>query len=208
MSRSSHPLFARVYDRRSRALEDKGVREHREALLSGLSGRVLEIGAGNGLNLPHYPPGVRVVAVEPDPYLLARASRLVHRCVATVTLVEGDACCLPLGDESVDAVVCSLVLCSVPSVPAALCELRRVLRHGGVVRFYEHVVAASPRRRCAQRWLNPVWRRLVGGCNLTRDTAHAISAAGFEMRRCTTFQFQPTLSSVLTSTHIAGCARR
>jgi ubiquinone/menaquinone biosynthesis C-methylase UbiE len=205
----SHPLFARVYDQRSRNLEDRGMRELRQTLLVGLSGVVLEVGAGNGLNLPHYPADVRhVIALEPDPYLLTQASTRVDDCPARVSLVKGDVDRLPFRDESVDAVVCSLVLCSVPSLDRALAQIQRVLRHGGQLRFFEHVAATAAGIHLLQRWIDPFWSRLVGGCRLTRDTENEIRSCGFEMERCTRFHFRPTLTSFVTSPHITGTASR
>jgi ubiquinone/menaquinone biosynthesis C-methylase UbiE len=183
--------------------------EHRHALVSGLAGSVLEIGAGNGLNLPHYPIGVRhVVALEPDPFLLTQGRRRVNHCVARVSFVMGEADHLPLADESVDAVVCSLVLCSVPSVQRALSEVQRVLRRDGQLRFFEHVVATSAGKRRLQRVLAPIWSRLAGDCTLTRDTEQEMRDCGFEVERCTTFEYRPTFTAVLTSPHITGTARR
>jgi ubiquinone/menaquinone biosynthesis C-methylase UbiE len=185
------------------------MREHRQILLAGLSGIVLEVGAGNGLNLPYYPSDVRhVVAVEPDPFLLAQASGRLYDCVARVSLVKGDADRLPLPDESMDAVVCSLVLCSVPSLGRALTEIHRVLRPGGQLRFFEHVAAAAAATRGLQRCLNPLWSSIVGGCTLTRDTEKEIRNGGFEMEHCTRLHFRPTFTSFVTSPHITGTASR
>jgi ubiquinone/menaquinone biosynthesis C-methylase UbiE len=204
----SHPMFARVYHRRSRSLEGLGCAEHRNDLLAGLSGIVLEIGAGNGLNFRHYPDSVSaVVAVEPEPFLLDRAreaSRPVH---PTVTLIRATAERLPLNNQLFDAVVCSLLLCSVTSVSAALAEVRRVLRPDGELRFYEHVAAESREHRLLQRWSNPVWRRVAGGCSLLCDAEAEISKAGLQVVRCKRFDFRPSATGVLTSPHILGSAR-
>jgi ubiquinone/menaquinone biosynthesis C-methylase UbiE len=185
------------------------MRELRQTLLLGLSGIVLEVGAGNGLNLPHYPADVRhVVALEPDPYLLTQASSRVNDCFARVSLVKGDVDLLPFPDESMDAVVCSLVLCSVPSPDRALTQVQRVLRPGGQLRFFEHVAATAAGTRLLQRWIDPFWSRIVGGCTLTRDTENDIRNCGFEMERCTRFHFRPTFTSFMTSPHITGTASR
>jgi ubiquinone/menaquinone biosynthesis C-methylase UbiE len=205
----AHPLFARVYERRSPKIEHRGMREHRLTLLAGLSGIVLEVGVGNGLNLPHYPARARhVIAVEPDPYLLAQASGRANDSVTTVSMVRGDVNRLPFPEASIEAVVCSLVLCSVPSPDRALTEVRRVLRPGGQLRFFEHVSANAVAVRRVQWWIDPFWSRFVGGCTLTRDTEKEIRNCGFEVERCTRFHFRPTFTAFVTSPHITGTASR
>lgn len=205
---ASHPRFARAYHRRSQFLEDRGRAEHRQELLAGLSGRVLEIGAGNGLNFRHYPDAVsEVVAVEPEPFLLDRARDASRLGPTRVTLLRGSAERLPLHDEMFDAVVCSLVLCSVTSVADSLAEMRRVLRPDGQLRFYEHVAAERPGHRWLQRWSNPVWTRVAGGCNLVCDTEEEFKTAGLQLCRCIRFEFRPSRIGMLTSPHIIGTAR-
>jgi ubiquinone/menaquinone biosynthesis C-methylase UbiE len=205
---ASHPHFARAYHRRSHFLEERGVAEHRRELLAGLYGRVVEIGAGNGLNFRHYPDAVsEIVAVEPEPFLLDRARDALHVGHARVTLLRATAERLPLHDGSFDAVVCSLVLCSVTSTADSLAEMRRVLRREGQVRFYEHVAAESPGHLRLQRWSNPVWKRIAGGCNLVCDTEVEFKTAGLQVDRCIRFDFRPSRIGVLTSPHIIGTAR-
>lgn len=206
---ASHPIFARAYHHRSQLLEDHGAAEHRRELLAGLSGRVVDIGAGNGLNFRHYPDAVSdVIAVEPEPFLLERAREAARLGPARVTLLRATAERLPLHDQSFDAVVCSLLLCSVTSVAAALAEMCRVLRGDGQIRFYEHVAAQSPGHRRVQCWLNPAWKRIAGGCNLACDTEDAFKTAGLHVDRCTRFDFRPSIVGVLTSPHIIGIARK
>jgi len=206
-----HPIFARVYERIGSAAERAGAAEYRRRLLAGLSGRVVEPGAGTGLNFRHYPATVtEVVAVEPEGYLRERAAAAAADGVAvTVTVVAGTAARLPLDDASVDAAVASLMLCSVADQGAALAEIFRVVRPGGELRFYEHV-AAEPGSMLhrVQRSVDPLWTRLAGGCHLTRDTATAIAAAGFAIEECERFAFAPCLTSRLAATHILGRARR
>ncbi|MFJ3930625.1 MULTISPECIES: class I SAM-dependent methyltransferase [unclassified Streptomyces] len=178
-----HPLFARFYARFSVAADARaGVAAHRAELLSGLSGRVVEIGAGNGLNFAHYPPAVsEVVAIEPERLLRGAAVEAAVRAEVPVDVVPGTAEALPVKSEAFDAAVASLVLCSVRDLPRALAELRRVLRPGGELRFFEHVVAPAPGLARVQRGLDrTVWPRLFGGCHTARDTLAAIGAAGFE----------------------------
>ncbi|HET7519663.1 MAG TPA: class I SAM-dependent methyltransferase [Actinomycetes bacterium] len=137
-----HPIFARVFARVGPAMDAQGALEHRRALLAGLAGRVLEVGAGSGLNFAHYPPAVtELLAVEPERYLRALAETTVQQAAIPIRVVDGTADALPSPDAGMDAAVASLVLCSVPDQARALAELRRVLRPGGELRFFEHVQA-------------------------------------------------------------------
>lgn len=175
----SHPIFARVW---ARVASLVGSDEQRGELLVGLRGRVLEVGAGEGRNFGYYPAGVsEVVAVEPERYLRRMASEAAVRAPVAVAVLDGKAEALPVGDGSCDAVVTSLVLCSVPDQRVALGELRRVLVAGGELRFFEHVVAHNALVAGAQRWLDRtgIWPRLGAGCHLSRDTVRAIESAGF-----------------------------
>ncbi len=199
-----HPLFARFYAWFA-PLEDRvGVADYRRDLVRGLRGRVLEVGVGTGLSFPHYPPEVeRLVAVEPEPTMRANAERAAREVALDVQLVEGTADALPAPDASVDAAVVSQVLCSVPDQARALAELRRVLRPGGELRFYEHVLSPREPGRRIQRALDAtVWPRALGNCHLTRDTAAAIAAAGFEMRELRRLRVGPTPAAP----HILGAA--
>ncbi len=175
----SHPIFARVW---ARVAPLVGSDEQRSELLGGLRGRVLEVGAGEGRNFAYYPAGVsKVVAVEPERYLRQMASEAAIPAPVAVQVLDGKAEALPAGDDSCDAVVTSLVLCSVPDQRVALGELRRVLVVGGELRFFEHVVAHNALVAGAQRWLDRtgIWPRLGAGCHLSRDTVGAIESAGF-----------------------------
>ena len=208
-TRVSHPIFARVYSRLGTSMEAAGVAEHRERLLVGLVGRVVEVGAGNGLNFSYYPDTVtEVIAVEPEPYLRARAELAAQNAPVKITVVNGDAEHLPLADASVDAAVTSLVLCSIGDPIAALREIRRVLRPGGELRFYEHVRADEAGLACIQRFADPIWSRFAGGCRLTRNTLEAIQAAGFIVDECEQFLFQPCLAAKLAAPHILGRAHK
>lgn len=203
-----HPLFARMYARMSSRAEQRGQAHQRHELLAGLSGRVLELGAGNGLNFPYYPDTVNeVVAVEPEPYLRARAAKAAARAPVGVLVIAGVADRLPSEAASFDAAVTSLVLCSVPDQQRALTELFRVVRPGGQLRFYEHVVARVPLARLAQRVADAMfWPRVGGGCHLARDTAGAIERAGFVIESYERFSFAP--APLVALPHIRGSARR
>ena len=189
----------------SPATDAKGGAEHRRELLTGLSGRVLELGAGNGLNFPHYPDTVsEIVAVEPEAYLRERAR---EAATPTVTVVDAIADRLPFADESFDAAVASLVLCSVPDQAKALAELWRVLRLGGELRFYEHVRPNNPRTAALWQRLDDwnLYPRIAGGCHAARDTEGAIRAAGFTIEACRRFPFK---GGPVTAPHVLGTARR
>jgi SAM-dependent methyltransferase len=204
---TEHPRFARVYPVVAERADRRGAAEHRRRLLEGLAGRVVEVGAGNGRNFAHYPAAVtEVVAVEPEPTLRALAQAAPH--AVPVTVRDGVAEALPFGDGELDAAVVSLVLCSVPDQAVALAEIRRVLRPGGELRFYEHVVPRRQPKRALFRAADGtgVWPRLAAGCHLARDTAAAITAAGFAIDRCERIEFrgaplEPRLTYILGRAH-------
>jgi ubiquinone/menaquinone biosynthesis C-methylase UbiE len=151
-------------------------------LLSDLAGEVLEVGAGTGLNIPYYPPALsRLVLSDPDPHMRrqlvqkARAHRWDRAAILDASLEA-----LPLPDDAFDAIVGTLVLCSVPRLDHALAEIHRVLKPGGRFVFLEHVaVEDRPHRLKWQHRVEPLWKRLAGNCHLTRRTGDAIQAAGF-----------------------------
>jgi ubiquinone/menaquinone biosynthesis C-methylase UbiE len=207
-SRRGRPVFARFYAWASPRLDRAGTAQHRARLLAGLTGAVIEVGAGNGLNFAHYPREVtRVLAVEPE----ARLRDLAHRAAAAapipVDVVDGLAEHLPATSASFDAAVACLMLCSVPSQPAALAEMHRVLRPGGQLRFFEHVQASSASMRRLQRVLDAtVWPPLCGGCHTGRDTAAAIENAGFAIRTVNRFSYPEAQVRGPAATHILGTA--
>jgi ubiquinone/menaquinone biosynthesis C-methylase UbiE len=205
-----HPLFARIFSRVGAQAEQRGQDEHRRELLAGLSGRVIEMGAGNGLNFAHYPSTVdEVVAVEPESYLRALARKAATNAAVEVRVVDGLAQRLPADDASFDAGVASLVLCSVPDQGQALAELRRVIRPGGELRFYEHVVSNRRGLARAQRVAEKtgLWPLVGGGCHPARDTEAAIEAAGFAIESCRHCDFRPALVEVIVEPKILGLAR-
>ena len=202
-----HPIFARLYVRLSRLME-REVAEHREELLAGLTGRVVEIGAGNGMNFAHYPTTVDdVVALEPEAYLREQAEQAARAARVRVSVRDGLAHPLPLDDESFDAAVASLVLCTVPDPAAALAELRRVLKPGGELRFLEHVRSDQPRKARLQERLDRsgLWPRVGGGCHCGRDTVTAIETAGFRIEENRSFDLGPAW--LHTNPYVIGRAR-
>ena len=203
-------MFARFYGLLSPAMERAGAADTRQRLLADLSGRVIEIGAGTGANFAHYPPAVhQVLAVEPEPSLRELAERAAESAPVPVSVVDGTADRLPAGDEEYDAAVTTLVLCSVPDQAAALGELRRVLRPGGRLYFWEHVRAEGSPLTGVQDLLDrTVWPRFGGGCHVGRDTAAAIGAAGFTVERLHRARFPDTRIPLPMAPHIIGSARR
>ena len=200
-----HPLFARLCAVMSRK-EPAQVREHRSELLSGLSGRVLELGAGAGANFGLYPTDIgEVIAVEPEPYLRAKAIEAAASAKVPVTVVDGTADRLPAEDASVDAAVACLVLCSVPDPPAALAEL------SGCCAPAASCASTSTSLRRAPGRAHPAHRRRVSGRVLRglphrRDTPAAIAGAGFAIDRERRLQVGPRF--VPAATHVLGTARR
>lgn len=204
-----HPIFARLYPRIGHTAERRGAAEHRRLLLAGLEGRVIEIGAGHGLNFPYYPRTVtQVVAVEPEPHLRALARRAASSAPVSVEVQDGTAEALPADDGEFDAAVVSLVLCSVDDQSAALSEINRVLRPGGELRFYEHVISHRPAMARLQRLADAtIYPHLAGGCHAARDTGAVICDAGFDVEREERIAFKPSQLAP-TIPHILGSARR
>jgi ubiquinone/menaquinone biosynthesis C-methylase UbiE len=205
-----HPLFARMYDRLSRTAEETEQADHRRDLLAGLTGRVIEVGAGNGLNFRYYPTTAgEVVAVEPEAFLRERAEEAAREAPVAVRVLAGPAEALPVETASFDCGIASLVLCSVQDLRVALAELMRVVRPGGELRFYEHVRSEQPRLARAQVLADRTfWPHIGGGCHASRRTVAAIEAAGFEIEMCERFTFKPFRFATLTSPHVIGVARR
>ncbi len=179
--RPGRPIFAHLYSALAPLSDLGGVSELRRELLSGLSGRVVEVGCGTGVNFRHYPRAVTtLVAVEPEPALRRAAARAARRVDLKVEVVDATAETLPIDDRSQDAVVASLVLCSVSEPATALAELLRVLRPGGELRFLEHVRGGRI-GGAIQDLLDPAWALLAGGCHLNRPTADNLAEAGFAL---------------------------
>ncbi|MCD2262016.1 class I SAM-dependent methyltransferase [Dietzia aurantiaca] len=221
--RDDASFFSRGWVVASPMLERLGLARARRRLVAGLRGTVVEVGADSGVTFEHYPPEVtRVVAVEPDPHLRAYARRRAARTAGeagagtSIEVVDAVAEALPLADGEADAVVFGLVLCTVPDVPAALAEARRVLRRGtqerpgaqarrgpqerpdaedrpgGEIRLLEHVRAPGRLGRFADR-IAPVWGHVGGGCRPNQDTEALLAEAGFDVAALQTRPFPPVV---------------
>jgi ubiquinone/menaquinone biosynthesis C-methylase UbiE len=202
--------MAAIYDRFMSGSEEACLRDWRAELLADLRGDVLEIGAGTGVSVSHYPAAVRkLVLSEPDPHMRKRlAARAARRVGASrwVRVSPAPADALDQPDDSFDAVVCFLVLCSVDDPAMALGEVRRVLRPGGRFVFIEHVAAEDrPERLKWQHRVEPLWKRLAGNCHLTRCTERAILEAGFELEAVSRESIRK--ANPLTRPSVRGVAR-
>lgn len=164
------------------------VGELRDRVCSGLSGRVVEIGFGSGLNLPHYPASVEhVAAVEPSDVGWKLAQDRVAASPFHVDRAGLDGQALPFGDDTFDCALSTWTMCTIPDVGAALAELRRVLRPDGTLHFLEHGLAPDPAVARWQRRLEPLQKRAFGGCHLTRPIVELIESSGFAVREVDVF---------------------
>jgi SAM-dependent methyltransferase len=175
-----HRLFAALYDPVMALPERVSLPPHRRYLVDGLSGRVLDVGAGTGANFPYLAERAReadleVHAIEPDRHMRERAREAASEAGLTVDIRDAGAEWLPYADDYFDAAVAGIVFCTISDPGAALDELARVLRPGGELRFLEHVAATGYRARL-QRLVEPVWKPLAGGCHVTRDTVGLFAA--------------------------------
>jgi ubiquinone/menaquinone biosynthesis C-methylase UbiE len=193
-----HPVLAAVLDVAMGPLAPL-----RPGVVAQAEGRVLEIGAGTGLNLPLYGPITHLDAIEPDPHMLRRARARAEGLGVPVTFHAIGAERLPFPDASFDTVVATFVLCTIPDPAAALREAMRVLRPGGRLLFAEHVRSTKAPVAAVQRAIEPAWTRLAGGCHLTRDAAALIAASG-----AVDLEVQPRGSPWALNPVITGSARR
>jgi len=169
------------------AMRNKQLVPFRERVIGAAEGRVLEIGVGSGMNLPFYRRSVReVLALEPAPRLLTMARSASHTSSMPVSFLEASAEAIPLDQHSVDTIVTTWTLCSIPQAATALAEMRRVLRPGGKLLFVEHGRAPDAIVRWWQDRLTPVWRSISGGCHLNRPIQAMIEGAGFRIDRIET----------------------
>jgi SAM-dependent methyltransferase len=200
-------VSAVLYDPFFWLAERAGLAARRRALVQQARGRILEIGAGTGLNLRHYADDVELVLSEPDAAMADRLRRRVAqgRRPATVVLAAAEA--LPFADDEFDTVVSTLVLCTVPDQAAALREIRRVLRPGGRLLFMEHIRSESPRWARWQDRLNTPWRAFAEGCNCNRPTLDVIGAGPLalrEVQRGVIPAMVPLIRPLATGSAVAG----
>ena len=179
----------RVFPRAmNRLMNTKQTRETRARVCAPLSGDIVEIGFGTGLNLPHLPPAVTVVlAVDPLERGRTLASERIAASPVSVEFVGLDGQLLPLADDSADAALSTWTLCSIPDPVAAVSEINRVLRPGGTLHFVEHGCSPDPGVRKWQRRLNPIQRRIACGCNLDRDIPSILKDAGLSVDSLNTY---------------------
>jgi ubiquinone/menaquinone biosynthesis C-methylase UbiE len=171
-------VIAALYDRMVAVSEREGLAARRRELLADARGRVLEVGAGTGINLEHYAEGIEeLVLVEPEPAMVRKLEQRRRELGREARIVKAEAEALPFPDDSFDAVVCTLVLCNVGNPQSALSEMRRVLRPGGFFVFLEHVRSDDPRTARLQDRINPVWRFVANGCNCNRPTLSFIEGS-------------------------------
>ena len=201
--------FARYLERREERRPDPVARELRRRVLAGLRGEVLELGCGDGRAFELYGSGVdRLLAVEPDAVAREMAAGRGRDAAIPIEVVDGDATALPAADATFDAAVVVWVLCSVPDPAAALRELRRVLKRGGELRFYEHVRSPHALFRGLQRAADRLfWTRALGGCKTTRNTAAGIAAAGFELVELERGFHSSSLLTITSAPYVLGTAR-
>ena len=173
--------FPRLYDCAMQVAERGRLAEWRQALVRPAEGRILEIAAGTGLDFPHYRAGATVIATDKDLGMLARANIRAEGAAATILLVAAEAEALPFRAGSFDTCVVALGLCTIPSPPRALAEVRRVLRPGGTARLLEHVRIERPLVGWLQDVLTPLWRRVAGGCRLNERSVESVRRAGFRV---------------------------
>jgi ubiquinone/menaquinone biosynthesis C-methylase UbiE len=171
------------------AMRNRLLKAYRERTVSRAEGRVLEIGIGSGMNLPFYTDrATEILGLEPHPKLLEMVLQKPHR--DRTRLIEGSAESIPLASASIDTVVTTWTLCTIPDIARALSEMRRVLSPGGQLLLVEHGLAPDEKVRKWQHRLTPLWKRLAGGCHLDRPILELVESAGFRMNHLETGYMQ------------------
>lgn len=169
------------------AMRNRHLGPYRERVIGAAEGRVLEIGVGSGFNLARYPPAVReLLALEPDPKMIGMARQKSAACERPLSFLEASAERIPLEDHSIDTVVSTWTMCTIPNIRRALEEVCRVLKPSGRLLFVEHGLAPEPAVRRWQNRLDPLWTRVGGGCHLNRPIETLLTGAGFEIDRLQT----------------------
>ena len=200
-----HPFFALGYSLFARFAE-KVLGPHRREVVSHAAGRVVEIGSGTGLNFRYYPTAAtEIIATEPEPHMFKRSRNAAAAAGSRFSVEQRSAESLGVADESIDNVVSTLVLCSVPDPAKALAEVKRALKPGGSLLFFKHVRASDPKLAAKQDKRERLWGFISAGCHPNRDTESAIREAGFEIEGLEHFDIK---GSKLVRPHIRGVARK
>ena len=169
------------------AMRQEALVPYRERVVSGAAGRILEIGIGSGANLRYYgSQAEHVIGLDPSVKLLEMAAEADRRSGLSMELVKGSAETIPIEDKTIDTVITTWTLCSISDVNRALSEMRRVLKPGQRLLFVEHGLSPDNSVRRWQNRLNPIWKRVAGGCNLNRAMTQLIEVAGFRIERVET----------------------
>lgn len=178
----NHPLLAAIYDAALAPTEWMGVRDQRRRSMDGLTGRIVELAAGTGLNVPLYPETAdEIHAVEPDDHMLKRLRTRAARSDVKLFLYRGTATRLPFVDGVFDGAILTFALCTIPDPAAALEEIHRVVRSGGVLRFLEHVRSSKARTARWQDRATPMWSKFAGGCRLNQSTVEILESTRWDV---------------------------
>ena len=200
-----HRLFVAIYDRMNAAAERRWMGKRRANLLADAHGVVLEIGGGTGANLPYYRDVERLVIAEPDPFMRKKLRPKLAQAHVPVEVSDADAQRLPFADESFDAVVFTLVFCTIPDPQAALMEIRRVLRPAeGRLLFLEHVRGEGKVARWQDR-VQPLWSWMAAGCHPNRDTVATVEATSFQVEKLERFEPPVPLSAFAPCVQGTAC---
>jgi ubiquinone/menaquinone biosynthesis C-methylase UbiE len=175
--------FPTIYDMGMRGLEERTFKRIRKSLLDNASGRVLEIGSGSGINFPLYSKAASVDAIEPSPYMIKKAEGRLKEASVPIICHMQRAEQLDFADNTFDAVVATLVFCTIPDPEKALKEIQRVAKPGARILFFEHVKMPQPALAKAQEVLTPAWKAVCDGCHLNRDTVNAIKKSGIRIEK-------------------------
>jgi ubiquinone/menaquinone biosynthesis C-methylase UbiE len=195
--------FQACFLARWNASYERYVADRKRKLFADISGTVLEIGPGTGTNLAYLPEGIHWIGLEPNPYMHPYLRREAERLQRRIEIQTSCAEAIEREDQSIDAVICTLVLCSVRDVPGTLQEIRRVLKPGGSLRFIEHVAAErGTGERRIQRCIHPLWKWVTDGCHTDRETEKSLKEAGFQRLELDHFR----VPYPIIAPHIAGCA--
>lgn len=189
--------FARYYDSFMKPIEQRYITTWRKKLLTQARGKVLEVGAGTGINFPLYQQCDEVFALEPNPFMVEKAEVRRKQASVPITIMAGKAEKLPFTDEQFDTIVVTLVLCSVEDPRQALIEMKRVLKPNGTILLIEHVKMEQPIFAFLQNILTPVWKKISDGCHLNRNTEQTIKEVGFNIVAVKTHLFSFAVSLIV-----------